>query len=69
MSSRRPKFTQSDARRLFQAAATAGVNLRVEFRPDGTIIASTGNGGALPVIDSLNVDLDEWMKKHHASSA
>jgi hypothetical protein len=41
MTSRPAKFTQSHANRLFKAAAKAGVNLRVEFHPDGTIIATT----------------------------
>jgi hypothetical protein len=39
MPTRFAKFTQSDAKRLFKAAASAGVKVRVEFRPDGTIIA------------------------------
>jgi hypothetical protein len=36
-------FTQSQATSIFKAAAKAGVNARVEFRSDGTIIASIGN--------------------------
>ena len=44
------KFTQSDAKRLFKAALNAGVDVRLEFRPDGTIIATarkpTDVGGA-----------------------
>ena len=35
------KFTQSDAERLFKAAARAGVKVRVEFRSDRTIIVTT----------------------------
>jgi len=41
MSSRPAKFTQSEVERLFKAAAKAGVNVRVEFRHEGTIIAIT----------------------------
>jgi hypothetical protein len=41
MSGRLAKFKQSDANRLFKAAMKAGVNVRVEFRPDGTIVATT----------------------------
>ena len=41
MSRGRAKFTQTDAQRLFKAAAKAGVTVRVEFRPDRTIIVTT----------------------------
>jgi hypothetical protein len=41
MSRGRAKFTQSDAERLFKAAANAGVSVRVEFRSDRTIIVTT----------------------------
>jgi hypothetical protein len=37
----RAKFTQTDAERLFKAAANAGVSVRVEFRSDRTIIVTT----------------------------
>jgi hypothetical protein len=43
MSRGRAKFTQSDAERLFKAAAKAGIKVRVEFRSDRTIIVSTDN--------------------------
>jgi len=36
------KFTESDAGRIFKAARKAGVDVKVEFRPDGTIVATTG---------------------------
>lgn len=36
------KFTLSDAGRIFKAARNAGVEVKVEFRPDGTIVAFTG---------------------------
>jgi hypothetical protein len=68
MSSRQAKFTQSDAKRLFKAAAKAGVNVRVEFRSDGTIIATTGNVGTVSAINDVNSELDEWMEEHHAHS-
>jgi hypothetical protein len=65
MSNRPAKFTQSDAKRLFKAAANAGVNVRVEFHPDGTIIASTGNRVTELFPNDADTDLDKWMKKHH----
>jgi hypothetical protein len=41
---RRPaNFTQSQAISIFKAAAKAGLNVRVEFHSDGTIIASTSD--------------------------
>jgi hypothetical protein len=40
MRSRAGNFTQSHAKRLFKAAAAAGVDVTVEFRPDGTIVAT-----------------------------
>jgi hypothetical protein len=61
MPSRLAKFTQSEAKRLFKAAAMAGVNVRVEFRADGTIIATAG--AAAPTAD-VDTDLDVWMKEH-----
>jgi hypothetical protein len=68
MSNRPLKFTQSDANRLFKAAANAGVNVRLEFRPDGTIVAMTG-GAAIELLPKEGTsDLDKWMKKH-ASTA
>jgi hypothetical protein len=57
------KVTQSDANRLFKAAAKAGVKVRLEFRPDGTIIATTV--GTAP---DVGTELDEWMEKHNAGS-
>ena len=41
MSRGRAKFTQSDAERLFKAAAKAGINVRVEFRSDHSIVVTT----------------------------
>jgi hypothetical protein len=40
MSRRAANFTQAHAKRLFKAAAAAGVDVTVEFRPDGTIVAT-----------------------------
>ena len=55
------KFTQSDAERLFKAAARAGVNVRVEFRSDRTIIATTGKPTDLN--DDLPSDSPEEIRK------
>ena len=66
MRSRLTKFTQADAKRLFKAAVKAGVNVRVEFWPDGTIIASTVTGTTRLLPEDVNGDLDTWIKKHHA---
>jgi hypothetical protein len=62
---RRAKFTEADAKRLFRAAAKAGLNVRVEFRLDGTIVAFTDNTTTAATINNPN-ELDEWMKNHHA---
>jgi hypothetical protein len=48
MPNRTAKFTQTYAKRLFRAAANAGVNVRLEFRLDGTIVASTRGLSASP---------------------
>lgn len=42
MAPRLRRFTQSDASRLFKAAVKAGVDVSLEFRLDGTIIATIG---------------------------
>jgi hypothetical protein len=67
MSTRPNKFSQSQANRLVKAAAKAGVNMRLEFRPDGTIIAITGRVATPPMHEDADTELDKWMKKHHAS--
>jgi hypothetical protein len=41
MSSRASRFTQAEANRLFKAAITAGVSVRLELQLDGTIVATT----------------------------
>jgi hypothetical protein len=48
----RAKFTQSDAERLFKAAANAGVSVRVEFRSDRTIIVTTDKPADLTANES-----------------
>lgn len=67
MPARFSKFTQTDAKRLFKAAARAGVKVRVEFRPDGTIIATTESEATTP--EHVDADLDTWMRKHNADLA
>jgi hypothetical protein len=52
------KFTQSDAERLFKAAAKAGVSVRVEFRSDRTIIATTAEVSKTP--SDNQEDRNEW---------
>jgi hypothetical protein len=69
MRSRLAKFTQSDAKRLFKAAVKAGVEVRLEFRPDGTIIASTISEATELTPNDADTDLDKWMTKHHASAS
>ena len=66
------KFTQSDAGRIFKAARKAGVDVKVEFRPDGTIIATTGKAMASTTDEKLSVDdeLEQWQrKKSHANQS
>ena len=47
MSRGRAKFTQSDAERLFKAAAKAGINVRVEFGSDRSIVVTTDKSADL----------------------
>jgi len=58
MSRGRAKFTQTDAERLFKAAANAGVSVRVEFRSDRTIIATTAEISKPP--SENQEDRNEW---------
>jgi hypothetical protein len=62
MSRGRAKFTQSDAERLFKAAANAGVSVRVEFRSDRTIIVTTDKPADL-TNDSVPSDASEEIRK------
>jgi hypothetical protein len=57
------KFTQSDAERLFKAAARAGVKVRVEFRSDRSIIATTDKPTDLDDNDDLPSDSPEEIRK------
>jgi hypothetical protein len=67
--SRRPaKFTQTQVSRLFAAAAKVGVNLRLEIRPDGTLIANSESKTTEPPT-CVDTELDTWMKRHHADPA
>jgi hypothetical protein len=57
------KFTQSDAERLFKAAANAGVSVRVEFRSDRTIIVTTDKPAELTDNDAVPSDSSEEIRK------
>jgi hypothetical protein len=63
MSARLAKFTQSDAKRLFKAAAMAGVSVSVEFRPDGTIIATAHKPDEVDGADATPSDSPEEIRK------
>jgi hypothetical protein len=67
MRSRLANFTQSHAKRLFKAAAAAaaaaGVDVRVEFRPDGTIIATAHKPAEVNGADALPSDAPEEVRK------
>jgi hypothetical protein len=63
MSRGRAKFTQSDAQRLFKAAAKAGVSVRVEFRSDRTIIVTTDKPVEVSGNDPLPPDSPEEIRK------
>jgi hypothetical protein len=57
------KFTQSDAERLFRAAANAGVSVRVEFRSDRTIIVTTDKPIGFKRNSALPSDWSEEIRK------
>jgi len=60
------KFTQSDAGRIFKAARKAGVDVTVEFRPDGIIVATTGKAATVSAADeklSVDDELEQWRRK------
>jgi hypothetical protein len=63
MRNRLGKFTQSDARRLFKAAVKAGVDVRLEYRPDGTIIAVVHKPAEVDGADGLPSDSPEEIRK------
>lgn len=50
------KFTQSDINRIFKAAKKTGVNVQVEFRPDGTMVATTSRLGP----NGEMIETNEW---------
>ena len=62
MSRGRAKFTQSDAERLFKAAAKAGINVRVEFRSDHSIVVTTDKSADL-AIEPRPFDSPEEIRK------
>jgi hypothetical protein len=64
MAKRSANPTQSIAKRLFEAAAKVGVNVRVEFHPDGMIVATTSPSPGLTDPDRAATELDGWMRKH-----
>ena len=63
MRSRLANFAQSDAKRLFKAAVRAGVDVTVEFRPDGTIIATAHKPAEIDGTDALPSDSPEEIRK------
>lgn len=63
MRTRLAKLTQSDAKRLFKAAVEAGVDLRLEFRPDGAIIATAHKPAEVDGADALPSDSPEEIRK------
>jgi hypothetical protein len=66
MAKRSANPAQSFAKRLFEAAAKAGVNVRVECHPNGMTVVTTTTAPMLPVSDDAAADLDGWVRKHHA---
>jgi hypothetical protein len=51
------------AARLFKAAVKAGVDVRLEFRPDGTIIAIAHKSAEVDGADALSSDAPEEIRK------
>jgi hypothetical protein len=50
------RFTEADIHRIFHAAVKAGVTVKLELRPDGTIVATTGKPGEA----NGNGEANEW---------
>jgi hypothetical protein len=67
MPSRPVKFTQAEVVRLLAAAKKVGVNVRLEIRPDRTLVVTSGSKDAEVSPDGLDTQLDKWMKKRHAN--
>jgi hypothetical protein len=63
MPARSANFTQAQAKRLFKAAVRAGVELTVEFRPDGTIIATAHKPAELDGAETLLSGSAEEIRK------
>jgi hypothetical protein len=42
------RYTEADVRRIFSAAAKAGLNVRIEITPDGKIVAIAKPPGGEP---------------------
>jgi hypothetical protein len=61
MSTRLANFTQAQAKRLFRAAVSAGVT--VEFRPDGTIVATPHKPAEVESADPTSSDSAEEIRK------
>jgi hypothetical protein len=61
MPTRLANVTQAQAKRLFKAAASAGVT--VEFRPDGTIVANPHKPAELEGADATSSDSAEEVRK------
>ena len=64
MAKRSANPAQSFAKRLFEAAAKLGVNVRVEIYPDVTIVATTSPSPTPNDSDNAAIELDEWMRKY-----
>jgi hypothetical protein len=69
MAKRPTNPAQSFAKRLFEAAAKAGVNVRVELHPDGMTVVTATTAPMLPASDDADIELERWMRKHHADPA
>lgn len=67
MPSRPVKFTQAEVVRLLAAAKKVGVNVRLEIRPDRTLVVTSGSKDTEVSPDGVDTQLDKWMKKHHAN--
>jgi hypothetical protein len=61
MPTRLANFTQAQAKRLFKAAVSAGVT--VEFRPDGTIVATPHKATELEGADATSSGSAEEIRK------
>ena len=53
------RITKAETHDIMQAAAKVGMNVRWEFRADGTIVATTTGKQGRPDGDG-NVDKNEW---------